>query len=119
MINYREPVDFSQTVYTVDCASKKIIEHTLRDLCLEHAEETTTPHGIGKTYHTRGNELWTWGYCGNNPKIVETFDSDEEAEHAAMLSYLFDMEQHVDAPTVYYTLGTAQAALHEYIEENE
>lgn len=117
MINYYEPVDFSKTVYTIDFANQKIIEHTLRDLCLEWGEETTTPHGIGKKAHVRGTELWTWGQQGNYPHKITDFDSEKEAEHACMLSHLYDLDDGKgDAPNVYYTIDAAKAALQDFIE---
>lgn len=76
-----------QTVFLIE--DGKIIESKICDLS-GYIDETTTPLGVGPRYHTRGNELWTWGHAGNFPRMLETFDTDEEAEAALEESFYYD-----------------------------
>lgn len=66
-------------VYIVE--GGKVIESAIRDLN-GFIEETTTPHGIAPKLHVRGNELWTWGHCGNFPKRIAAFETETEAQEA-------------------------------------
>ena len=59
------PLD--QTVYVVQ--GGKLVQTTPRQ-CENWMDETTTPHGIGPRLHLRGNEVWTWGVGGNNPRML-------------------------------------------------
>lgn len=65
---------------------------TLRELCLEHAELTTTPEGVSPRYHVRGTDLWSWGVNGNTLSRVFEFDTVEEAEHALLLCHKTDLD---------------------------
>ena len=60
-----------------------------------------------------GVELWTWGVNGNNPALVEAFDSEEEADHALMLCHRFDLLNGDDNPIVYNTKAEAEEAIAE------
>lgn len=103
-----------QVVFLIE--NGQIVESKIRGLS-GYIEETTTPRGVGSTYHTReypkftidgedftsredaeqyaadnelteeivegtSYELWTWGYCGNFPKQIETFSTAAEAQEA-------------------------------------
>jgi hypothetical protein len=76
-----------QVVYLIE--DGKIIESSIRDLS-GYIDETTTPRGVGPRYHTRGNELWTWGHQGNNPRIVSAYDTEAEAEEALEDTFAHD-----------------------------
>lgn len=76
-----------QVVFLIE--DGKIRESKIRDLD-GYIDETTTPRGVAPRYHTRGNELWTWGHAGNFPRMLETFDTDEEAEAALEESFYYD-----------------------------
>lgn len=115
MIDFYNPVDFAQTVYTIDDTGT-VKAHTLADLCRQHCDETTTPHGIAPKMHTRGNELWTWGLCGNFPELVATFDTDAEAEHALMLCHLFDLEHNF---SFFYRLADAESHADDFKKYSE
>lgn len=112
-MNFYEKENFDQAVYIIE--DNEIEQITLRELCLEFADETTTPNGINKRFHLReGVELWTWGAGGNNPALVETFDSEEEADHALMLCHRFDLLSGDDSPIVYNTKAEAEEAMAEF-----
>lgn len=66
-----------------------VVETTIGD-CSGYIEMTTTPLGVAPCYHTRGNELWTWGHQGNFPRKVGEFETDEEAEIELELFHCFD-----------------------------
>lgn len=68
-----------QVVYIIE--EGKVVESAIRDMD-GYIDETTTPRGVGPRFHTRGNELWTWGHQGNFPKMVQAFDTEEDAEEA-------------------------------------
>lgn len=53
-------------------------------------DETTTPRGVAARMHVRGAELWTWGYAGNFPKMVEAFETEEEANRALDQTFVYD-----------------------------
>lgn len=53
-------------------------------------DETTTPRGASARMHVRGTELWTWGYAGNFPRMVEAFETEEEAHLALEKTFVFD-----------------------------
>lgn len=113
--------DFSATVFTVESTGDgfAVRSHILTDLCRQHAEETTTPHGIGPKLHVRNTDLWTWGHCGQFPALVESFGTAEDAEHALLLSWLHDLENSPDV-AVYYTRADADSALSDLMgAENE
>lgn len=65
-----------QTVFVI--ANGKIVESKIRDLS-GYIDETTTPYGIDTRFHVRGDELWTWGHAGNNPRMVSKYESEEDA----------------------------------------
>lgn len=113
MIDYFAKVDFSETVWTLDDTGT-VHAHTLADLCRQHCDHTTTPEGIAPTFHTRDNELWTWGTGGNNPRKVAAFDTEKEAGHALLLSHLFDLENRLNV-AVFYRLEDAQSEAADFI----
>ena len=113
MIDFHEPEDYNRTVFTL--VEGKVVGYSLKDLCLHYAETTTSPEGVSTTFHTRGNELWTWGAAGNNPSLFIAFDSEDEAEHALLLSFRFDLQNGVDNPVLYDTWEEARQALDELI----
>ena len=117
MIDFYEPEDFDRTVYIVNPETLEISEQTLRDVCLEFANKTTTPLGVHPIIHARDCELWSWGHMGSFPAKIETFDTEAEAEHAAMLCHRYDLYHNGEALHVYDTREEAEAALLE--DENE
>jgi hypothetical protein len=119
MINYYEKIDFSRIVYTLANDLSGIEEHDLESLSREYADETTTPQGVAPRMYVEDNELRTWGCGGNNEALVEQFETSEQAEHALMLSYLYDLEHDVNAPTVFYSRADAEVSLAEILEDAE
>jgi len=73
-----------QVVFVIE--NGKIVESKIRDLT-GFIETTTTPAGVGPTFHVRENELWTWGL--NFPRKVGSFDTAAEAQ-AALEETFFD-----------------------------
>lgn len=111
-MNYFEQIDFDQTVYTVG-EDTKISSHTLRDLCEEKAETTTTPEGVGPKMHIRNDtELWTWGTGGNDRHLLYRFQTAKEAEHALLLAHRWDLLNGQDMPTVFFSEAEAEAHAH-------
>lgn len=111
MMNFFEKEDFTCTVHVLD--NLGIISGTLADMCRRYADETTTPEGIAPRMHIRGTELWTWGVSGNNPALVATFKTDEEAKHALLLCWRMDLF----AFRVFDCLETAKRALRHELEQ--
>lgn len=73
----------------------KIVETSIRD-CSGYIDITTTPLGVAPRYHTRDNELWTWGVQGNFPKKVKEFATEEEAQTALEETFVIDFWECVD-----------------------
>lgn len=117
-MNFYENINFDRTVFIVN-DDFEIEGHVYRDLCEEYAEETTTPRGVGKTFHLRDNELWTWGYMGNAPRKVESFDSEAEAEHALYVTFAYDLSNSALAPIIHDTRAEAEADAAEMKSEQE
>lgn len=110
MINYFEPVNFNQDVYT---ANRKgcVQRHVLRDLCQRHAATTKTPDGPAPCTHIRnGTELWMWADGGRSRRLVTQFRTCYEAEHALLLSWRWDLLNGGPngAPQVFYTEAEAR-----------
>jgi len=67
----------------------EIVETNLFDFVMISAEMTTSPRGAENKLHVREVEteerteyqVWTWGFRGQYPKLIETFTSLEEAEN--------------------------------------
>lgn len=57
-------------------------------------------------------ELWTWGWCGNNPRRIFTFDSKEEAEEM-LEDFLY--EDFCDRADFFWSRENAE----KYLTENE
>lgn len=68
-----------QIVYCIKNGA--VVESRIRDLS-GYIDETTTPLGVAPRYHVRGNELWTWGTGGNNPRRVQCCATEQEAQEA-------------------------------------
>lgn len=118
MVNYYEEMDFEKSVYYVDWNDEEVVETTLGELCTEFVDTTTTPLGVGPRYHARnkgehyheslnwgdedGWEVWTWGFGGNNPRKIESFDTQDEAVHALDMLAKHDLDNSTETPTYYY-----------------
>jgi hypothetical protein len=81
----------------VECSSR-VVETNLYDFIMASVDETTSPRGVEPRLHTRQEgrclrnendfnydenepiEVWTWGIRGNNPSLIDTVASFEEAE---------------------------------------
>lgn len=113
-LNYYEEVDFSREVYTLDLEFGEVLPRVLKSLCEETAVHTTTPKGVAPSYHVRGHELWTWGYGGNCPHMIESFASKKEAEHALLMTFLYDLKG--QGCLFFYTREEAQKAMEEWKE---
>lgn len=110
MLNYRKQQDFNKIVFIIN-DDQEIEEHNYGSLCRECADETCSPRGAEPRFHVRGNELWTWGPGGQNPVLVEEFETEAEAEHALLISFEYDLHNTDDAPIVFYTRADAEAEL--------
>lgn len=96
-----------QLAYVIE--DGKVIERKIRDFT-GFIEETTTPQGVAPRYHTRGNELWTWGHAGNFPKIVRSFETEGLAEQALEDTFLSDF-WNCQEITAFETRAQAENAL--------
>jgi len=126
MINYYQEFDFERVIYAVNFNKGEVYALKAKDYFKDFAEETTTPRGIGPVMHVRGNELWTWGFQGNHPKLVEEFDTEEEALDALYLSFKYDCENscgecnHDEKDYVWHsTYEEAKQYYLEYLEDLE
>ena len=115
MINYYEPENFTRTVFTVEYG--EVVEHILADLCREYADKTTSPRGVEPCFHVRDSELWAWENGGNHPTLVMEFDNKEEAEHALLLSFRYDLYSGDNNPCVFDTREEAEEKMRELQEE--
>lgn len=106
-------------------------ETNLYDFVMESAEETTSPRGVCNKLHIReieqdcsciddegcfcegcekcykGRELvyevWDWGFRGQYPTQVDTFDTEEEAENFIyQRTYDFDFSDEINRDTRYF-----------------
>lgn len=115
MINYYEKVDFEKTVYTV--GESGIEEHELGDIATQYADMATTPHGIAPRMYVEGTDLRTWGTGGSNEALVNQFKTSEQAQHALLLCHLYDLDNNVDAPLVFFSREDAEAVHAELLED--
>ena len=67
----------------------KIIEGPIRSFD-GYIDDTSTPHGVAPRYHVRGTELWTWGFGGNNPRMIRAYDTEAAAIEALENSFAHD-----------------------------
>jgi|GEM_PF-6655701 len=90
-MDFYEKEDFDRIVYTIDHESDgyPIIEHRLGNIVWNYAEPGSA--GRNKMY-VEGVELYNHkaGF-GQWRELVETFDTEAEAEHALLLCHRFDM----------------------------
>lgn len=77
----------STIVFVIE--NDEIIEAPIRSFS-GFIDETTTPRGVAARMHVRGTELWTWGHAGNFPKLVEAFETEEEARRALETTFVWD-----------------------------
>lgn len=84
------------------------------------SDETTSPIGIAPRLHIRevnvnGSEapqyqLWTWGINGNNPRLISTHETTEDAESDLYDSlYYYISEKNWDAPIFHEKMEDAIA----------
>lgn len=66
-------------VYVIE--EGRVVESAIRNLD-GYIEMTTAPTGNAPKFHVRGAELWTWGVRGNSPRLVRSFDTEDEAIEA-------------------------------------
>ncbi len=88
----------------------EIVETSLYDHVMGSVDETTSPVGVMPRFHIRHQdkhcwykllnkvrndegkfEVWTWGVRGNNPNLIEAFDTEEQAK-----DWLFQRVYEVD-----------------------
>lgn len=119
-IDYKTPMDFEATVYTVDYENNfNIQERSLLELCEEYCEKTTSPMGISPVIFSQDNKLCYWQKNGH-PKVIEEFETNEEALHASRLSWLYDVDNfYADAPVYFFNKDEAQKHAEEVRAEEE
>lgn len=76
-----------------------------------------TDRGLGREYFARGRTLYYW-FCGKKTKL-EKFDSREEADHACLLCYKWDLDNADNMPRYFYTREEAEAELAEWLAEQK
>ncbi len=107
----------------------KIEKTTLYDHAIESRDETTSPVGVMGRLHIRHEdiscrynlrnrvnndkgffEVWTWGVNGNNPKFIEEFEKEEDAEEFIWEKiYSYDFAQDDQRDTSWFeTIEEAQ-----------
>jgi hypothetical protein len=107
--------DLNRTVYFIN-QDGEIESDNYRVFVSSFAETTTTPMGVGKKFHLRDLELWTWGVAGNNPRLVLTSETQEEADSALFETFEQDRDSHSDRDTrCWDTEAEAKAALAEIL----
>jgi len=107
-MDFYEECDFNETVFVVN--NGVIEEMSLADLCYESREETTTPLGVGSTFHIDGETLYRWTASGRK-ELVKEFDTEEEAAHSLLLTFKYDLENDCNAPVWFTTRNDAEKFL--------
>jgi hypothetical protein len=75
----------NEVIYTIN-SDLRIEENNLYDFVMESAEKTTSPRGVEMKLHIRENQeegtfdVYNWGFRGQNLTLVQSFDTEEEAE---------------------------------------
>lgn len=111
----------TKIVYTVNYETNCVEAHDYRNMISENVDETTTPMGVAPRFHIRENEkdnsfeLWTWGASGNNPRLVWSFETKEEAEIALFQTFERDFHNNDNAPSIYITEEKASTALKDWL----
>lgn len=124
-------IDFKNEIFIINTDGE--IEAMTYDRYLgDHgADETTSPRGVAPRIHVREVEvekvigededgddvtemvtewqLWTWGVMGNNPRYLESFETEEEAEVSVLEHFEYNLEKNWDAPTAYDSYEEAHA----------
>jgi hypothetical protein len=117
--------DFNSNVWYLNHRGEKV-ETTLADYLNEFwSDETTSPSGVRPRLHIREEtdeetgettfELWTYGVNGNNPRKLETFETEKEAENW-ILEYRYEkyLNSFSDSPVIFYS----EQEIDEFIDEN-
>lgn len=102
-------------VYLIN-ATGEIVKRKFVELVWASEEQTTTPHGIGSKVHVRGSNIWTWGHCGNFPRLLEKCETEEEALERKFKCAMWDFETDINAPITFNTEQEAQEYLREQKE---
>lgn len=118
-MNFYEKEDFDRIVYTVDREQDgyPIIEHRLGDIVWDYIEWTSDGwHRMdveGKGLYSRK--------AGHQPELVETFDTEAEANHALLLCHRFAMYENRGTegnPWVFENREDAENEVREMLEED-
>lgn len=71
----------NDVVFVVDWQNRRVIESRIRDLdYMSDVVLTTSPRGVEPIIHRRGREIWTWGLDGQFPRMLDEFDTEDEAQ---------------------------------------
>lgn len=101
-------------IYAIDADG--VYKTNLFDFVMESGELTTSPRGVEPKLHVRSNkhsvdnycdepvyEVWDWGVCGQYPRKVDTFETEEEAEDFVFQRvYQFDFLKDDSRDTQYF-----------------
>jgi hypothetical protein len=105
----------NNTVYIIK-NNGQIEQVIYKELVLSFLETTTTPHGVAPRLHIReaGSKFegWTWGYQGNLPKRIQTFDTMKEAEEWIFQCAELDFKNNALSPFFFNTLEEAEGLLY-------
>jgi hypothetical protein len=103
----------------------EIVETNLFDHVMGSVDETTSPVGVMRRFHIRHRdnhhlsdrrgllkttinkegkfEVWTWGVRGNNPRFIQEFETEDQAEDwLFQRTYEADFVQDDQRNTSYY-----------------
>jgi hypothetical protein len=120
--------ELNQTIYIVDERTGEVEEDVFKTIIEYFKDKTTTPKGVAPRLHIRENvddetyDLWTWGVRGNNPKFIESYDTEEEAEMALWECWIdnFDKDNGGglnDAPNFFFNKDDAEERANEIKNE--
>ena len=92
--HYLTKKEREHTVYAIRRHDDRLTVEPIQygDLCREYAAEAPTPQGVEPIHHLRGTQLWTWGATGNDPRLLDDHDTQEEAEDALYKAWEAEME---------------------------
>lgn len=108
----------NETIYIVN--DNEIEEDILKTIIEDYfRDETTSPKGVEPRVHIRENkeegtyEVWTWGTLGRFPKLLESFETEDESEEYQLECWLYNFDNDDgsgldDAPVFFFDKEEAE-----------
>ena len=112
MIDYYENVAFDQEVWVLD--GGRLEQQVLRDVCADHGDDD-------RQYRAEGCDLFEYRTHHQRPRrVLQSFDTEVEAEHAYWLLLLHNVTTTDNAPWILWSDEAAvRVAADNYEEADE